>query len=98
MSKYMRINLQEITKNVYFSQRSNGELLASRPCGFIKLNDGMRWLYITHTDSGKFYKGPLNFTQTNEMFMEMKFTDVQQFITAQFEAIIEEPPQAANAS
>lgn len=92
--RYMSVRLTEISKAQYYAARSNTEVVAQRPLGFIALQDGHRMLYI---NCGKFYMGHLSFVQTNEMFMQMKFLEVQEFVAAQFvemDAVVSEPVEA----
>jgi hypothetical protein len=42
-------------------------------------------LYIHSMETNKFYCGELMPYQTDEMFMQMNFTEVKAFISAQFE-------------
>jgi hypothetical protein len=81
--RYMSVHLAEISKQQYYAARSQGPIVAERPLGFITTRDEQRTLFIS--DGGKFYRGHLSFVQTNDMFMRMKFTEVRQFIAAQFE-------------
>lgn len=80
--RYMRVHLVETTKAKYYAARNNSKIEAHRPLGFIVIISGERLLHIS--DGGKFYVGMLMPWQTNDMFMQMQFNEVKQFITAQF--------------
>lgn len=91
---YMSVQLTPISKQQYYTARSQGPIVAERPLGFITERDGVRMLYL---NTGPFYKGQLSFIQTNDMFMTMQFTEVKQFIAAQFELpepVMSEPIEA----
>lgn len=82
--KYMQVHLHELSKNAFYKHRSTCVIDVQRPCGFITTEDGVRKLYIHSMDNGKFYVGELMPYHTDEMFMQMNFTEVKEFVTAQF--------------
>ena len=96
--RYMSVELSKISKDQYYAARSNDEVVAQRPLGFITTHDNIRTLYI---NSDGFYMGQLSFTQTNDMFMQMKFLEVRQFIQAQFkqpDPVMAEPVEAVTGA
>ena len=81
--RYMSVALTEISKDQYYAARSNDLIMVERPLGFITSTAKGRTLYLSV--DGKFYTGLLSIIQTNDMFMQMKFNEVQNFVRAQFE-------------
>jgi len=81
--RYMTVALTEISSEQYYAARSNDLIMVERPLGFITSTPNGRTLYLSV--DGSFYSGQLAFTQTNDMFMQMKFNEVKNFVRAQFE-------------